>query len=195
MKKLWLKDILETQRCIMKIPEISQSQNIWNLIAPALTQYLAWEKWEDVSQTIQNVEQARIKAKSWKAWDAAIYDKVSWEIIGRCGIIEIDDTIPSCSIWYMLAEEYWWKWIIPECVHRIIKFAFEESEFEKIIIRCDSRNENSAKVALKCGLFFEGEFKNHIREKWSLIDMKYFWITKEQYKQSIKMAINEKGEM
>lgn len=183
IKKLWLYDSLETKRCIIKIPEESDSEYIWNLINEETTKYMIWEKWNDFSNTLKNIKSARENANFWTSWDAAIYDKKTELCIWRCGINKIIDNIPSFELWYWIAPEYYGKWIMPECVKRFLKFAFEESSFEKWVIRCDTKNENSKKVALKCWFSHEGDFKNYERIRWELRDTSFYGITRTQYKE------------
>lgn len=181
MKLLWLHDTLETKRCILKIPQQSEAEYIWNLISEHTTTYMIWEKWSDSSTTLNNIKKTIENAEKGESWDAAIYDKQSGKCIWRCGINKMRTEIPSFELGYWISEQYYGKWIVPECVKKYLEFAFEHSIFEKWIIRCDSKNENSAKVALKCGFTFEWEFRNHERIKWILRDTKYFWITREDY--------------
>ncbi|MCH2189111.1 GNAT family N-acetyltransferase [Candidatus Gracilibacteria bacterium] len=181
MKKLGLHDTLETQRCILKIPEESEAEYIWNLITSDTIRYMIWEKGDDFSTTLKNIKKTRIKVSAGEAWDAAIYDKNTGKHIGRCGINKIDDTIPSFELGYWIAPEYYGQGIMPECIRRYLKFAFEQSSFEKGVIRCDSKNENSKKVALKCGFTLEGEFKNHDRVKGELRDTSFYGITRQEY--------------
>lgn len=188
MELLWIHDILETERCLIKTPQESEAEYIWNLITEGTTKYMLWSKWKDYSTTLDNIKKTRDKAKKWESWDAAIYDKKSWRVIWRCWINKISSEIPSFELWYWIAEEYYGQGIIPECVKKYLHFAFVENDYEKVIIRCDSKNINSERVALKCGLVFEGEFKNHERIRWELRDTKYFGITREDYLNKVNNA-------
>lgn len=181
MKKLWINDILETKRCILRIPEESEAETMWNLITEDTTMFMIWDKWEDISDTKNNLKETREKCMQWKEWQAAIYEKQSWNLIWRCWINKYHDDIPSFEIGYWVNENYYGKWIIPECVMRYLEYAFEEEKFEKVIIRCDSKNKNSTRVAEKCGFIFEWEFKKYERVKWEIRDTKFFWITREEY--------------
>ena len=185
MKKLWLHDALETPRCILKIPEREDAEFIWNLITEETTQYMVWDKGEDYTSTLENIIKTRDNVEKGVSWDAWIYDKTTWICIWRCGINNIIDDIPSFELWYWIAPEYYWKWLIPECVKRYLEFAFKDSQFEKGIIRCHSENENSKKVAIKCGFSYEGTQKKHERIKWVLRDTSFYWITREEYWKSL----------
>lgn len=173
--------VLETERCMLKIPQESDAEEIWNLITENTTRYMIWDKWETSNTTLKNIISTRKNAFEWESWDAAVYDKINWKVLWRCGINKTDSETLSFEIGYWIAEEYYWKWIIPECVKCLVQFMFEKWGFEKWVIRCDSKNENSAKVAMKCWFNFEWEFKKHERIKWELRDTKFFWLTREDY--------------
>ena len=181
MKKLWLKDTLETERCLIKIPEESEAENIWNLISDDTTKYMIWEKTDTSAKTLESIQKNRINAKLWTSWDSSVFDKVTGKCIWMCWINSIDPKVPSFEIWYWISEQYYGKGLIPECLKEILRVCFTELGFEKWIISCDSRNINSEKVALKCGFEFEWKFKNHKRVKWKLRDTSFYWITREQY--------------
>lgn len=181
MKKLGLHDMLETERFIMKIPEESEAESLWSLISDETTKYMVWDKSDSYEETLKSIISRREKAKLWENWESAIYDKYTWECIWQCGINKIDEKIPSFSLWYWISEKYYWKWIVPECVKRILKFVFEESSFEKWIITCDSQNINSWKVALKCWFELEWTLRKHERVKWKLRDTNYYGLTREKY--------------
>lgn len=176
-----LHDTLETERCFLKIPQESDSEYLWNLITENTTRYMIWNKWENFHTTLSNIITSRQNAFLWTSWDAAVYDKITWKPVGRCGINKADFDLISYEIGYWIAEEYYGKWIIPECVKKLTEYMFEEWGFEKWVIRCDSQNINSEKVAIKCGYIFEWEFRKHELIRGELRDTKYFWITREDY--------------
>lgn len=181
MKNLWPDDILETQRCIIKIPQESEAEWMWNLISENTTKYMIWSNWKDHSQTLQNIIDTREKSQKWEEWQGAIYLKDSWKLIWRCWINTYSKDIPSFQLWYWISEEHYGEWIIPECVNKFLQYAFEESNFQKVIIRCDSENINSEKVALKCWFLLEWTLKKHEKIRWKLRDTKFFGILKEDY--------------
>lgn len=181
MKKLWINDILETKRYFIKIPKKTEAEYMWNLIHNETVKYMTWEKWETYETTLNNIIKTRKKAENWKTWEAAIYDKETWKCIGRCWINRIEDNIPAFEIWYWITPEYYWRGIVPECVNRLLKYAFKDSNFEKVIIRCDTENQNSKKVAIKCWFSHEWDFKNHERIRWELRNTSFFGITRDEY--------------
>ncbi len=181
MKLPGLNDIIETPRCILKIPTISEAEEMWNLISENITRFMIWSKSDNYNEMLENIKETILKAKESSTWDAAIYEKETWKLLWRCWINKINKEVPAFEIWYWVEEWSWGKWYMPECVKALAKFAFEAWNFEKWIIHCDSQNINSEKVALKSWFTFEWEFKNHERIKWQLRGTKFFWLTREDY--------------
>ena len=181
MKRLGLNDILETERCIIKIPEESEAENIWNLITEDTTKYMIWEKSDTYLKTLESIQKNRRNAKLWTSWDSSVFDKETGKCIWMCWINKIENKVPSFEVWYWISEQFYWKGIIPECLKKILEVAFTELDFEKWIISCDSRNINSEKVALKCWFKFKWKFKRHKRVKWELRDTNFYEITRQEY--------------
>lgn len=109
MKKLWIDNILETKRCIIKIPEESEAEYMWNLIHDDTIKYMTWEKGSSYKNTLNNIKETRNNAKIWKTWEAAIYDKKTKKCIGRCWINRIEEDIPAFELWYWITPTYYWK--------------------------------------------------------------------------------------
>ena len=181
MKKLWLDDVLETERCLIKIPEIGEAEYIWNLITPDVTENMLWDKWEDFSQTHANLIKTRDKAKKWESWDAAIYLKETWECIGRCWMVNIDNNIPAMEIWYWLTPTYWWKWIVPECVDKLLFVGFQKLWMINAVLCADSNNTKSRRVAEKCGFTLDGVIRRERKVKWTVRDVAVYTMLKEEY--------------
>ena len=161
MKKLGLNDILETQRCIIKLPKQSEAEYMWSLITENTTKYMIWNKWLDSRETLKNIKKTQEKAEKWESWEWAIYDKKTWVCIGRCGINEIDSIIPSFQLGYWIAEPFWNEGYATEAVGAILKFGFETLGLNKVIAVYLPTNEASGKVMIKNGMIKEAEFKNH----------------------------------
>ncbi len=51
-----------------------------------------------------------------------------------------------------------------EAVAAIARFAFEELNAQRVEIRCDNRNERSARVALRAGFALEGTLRHDSRD-------------------------------
>lgn len=174
MKKLWINDILETQRCILKVPEESDAEDIWNLVTENIQKYLIRENYESIKHSKQ-------ETNTWHLWDAAILDKKTQKYIWRISISYVCEKVKSIELWYWLSEEYWGEGIVVECIKRIKNFSFESANYEKIIIRCDSDNIQSIRVAEKCWFQQEWILRKDHYARWACIDRCYFWLLREEY--------------
>ena len=56
MKKLGLDDILETERCILKIPQESEAEHIWSLATPNIKKYLIRENLESIRNSYKETQ-------------------------------------------------------------------------------------------------------------------------------------------
>lgn len=174
MKKLWLNDILETQRCILRIPKKSEAEEIWGLVTPNIQKYL-------IRENINSIRDSKKQAQEWKLWDSVIYDKNNNKILGRISISYVSEEIKSIEIWYWLSEQSWGQWIMFECVKRLVDYSFKDADYEKVIATCNSDNEKSIKLLKKMGFIHEWTLRKHQYVRWIAVDIIYFWMLKEDY--------------
>lgn len=66
-----------------------------------------------------------------------------------------EDSIEMVRIGYCIGKKWWKQGITSEALTAIVKFFFEEVGINRIETRHDSKNPNSGKVMMKCGLKYE----------------------------------------
>lgn len=66
-----------------------------------------------------------------------------------------EDSIEMVRIGYRIGKKWWKQGITSEALTAIVKFFFEEVGINRIETRHDSKNPNSGKVMMKCGLKYE----------------------------------------
>lgn len=174
MKKLTIDDILETKRCTLKVPEESDAWEIWELATKNIQKYLVRENFE-------SIKNSKKETSKWHLWDGAILHTETQKYIWRLSVSYINEETKSIELWYWISEDFWGQWLIPECVERIKNFAFENAGYEKIVIKCDSSNSQSIRVAEKCWFKKEWVLRKDQYVRWALIDRSYFWFLKEEY--------------
>jgi RimJ/RimL family protein N-acetyltransferase len=82
-------------------------------------------------------------------------------LVGSSGFYVRDWLVPSFEIGYWCRARFEGQGYITEAVRAISRFIFEEFGARRIEIRCDARNERSARVAQRVGYHLEGHFHNH----------------------------------
>lgn len=79
------------------------------------------------------------------------------------GMHSIDWTVPRFEIGYWARTGYEGKGLVREAVDALTRMAFDRLGAERVEIRCDARNEKSARVAVACGYVLEGFLHRHAR--------------------------------
>lgn len=180
MKLLWLYDILETDRCILKIPEESDAQEMWNLVDDQTTKFMPWDKCTSLEDQKKHIIQRRYEVLESKWWSGALYLK-SGEMIGSFWFPRIREDVKTGEIGYWLATKYWGQGYIPEAVQALKKYVFESLDWENLTIRANIENINSCKVAEKCNFHKDGILRKDEFSKGKFEDMVYYSFTREDY--------------
>lgn len=180
MKIPELTDIFETERLILKIPQVSEAQALYGLIDDSTHKYMVWEKWDDYKDAEKNLIETREEAKMWKSWQAALYLK-DWETIGRFWMHTLNEQNSSVCLGYWIGSQYRWNWYIPECVEYIKEYAFTKMWLNKITIRCVKENLASRKVAEKCWFTLDWIIRHDELQKWKYVDNCYYSFLKKDY--------------
>jgi len=105
------------------------------------------------------------------------------QIIGSVGLY-INQKEKRAEIGYSLSKKFWGKGIIPEAVHEVFRYGFEEIELEKIFAQTDLRNLPSQSVMKKMNMVQEGIFRKHVISKNIRCDMVYTSILKKEWEEN-----------
>lgn len=148
---------LETDRLIFRALKRTDLYDIHEYSSnPKTTQYLLWEPHPSLEYTREFIEIVLSKYKSGEYNDWAIVHKKDDKMIGTCGFTRIDEENSVVEIGYVLNPQYWGRGIATEAVEKIIEFAFEELQANRIEAKFIFGNEASLAVMKKVGMKFEG---------------------------------------
>lgn len=85
---------------------------------------------------------------------------VDGEFVGGIGVHPQDDIQRlNAELGYWLAEHLWGKGIMTEAIRRMVKYAFENFEIDRIFARPFGSNVASQKALEKAGFTFEARFE------------------------------------
>lgn len=85
-----------------------------------------------------------------------IFLKDTGELVGGLGLMDIHARNKSAELGYWCAFDHWGEGIVPEACRRIIQFAFDELDLNRVFCMCNVDNFASARIMEKCGMTFEG---------------------------------------
>ena len=175
---------LETERLILrKTIESDVEPMFYNWANDSrVTKYLTWQPYESVEQLRTSYHQYLMDNQDKpEFFDWKIVLKETNEPIGSIGVVKILEDINAVEIGYCLGYNYWHKGIMTEAFTRVIKFLFEEVGVNRIAACHDVNNPHSGDVMKKCGLKYEGTFRQGGKNNQGIIDDCHYAILKEDF--------------
>ncbi|NLA84266.1 MAG: GNAT family N-acetyltransferase [Clostridiales bacterium] len=143
---------LHTERLVLRRFVIEDAQDMFNNWAndPEVTKYLSWEPHGSIEVTenllrIWEKDYENPKCYNW----AIVFDG---HLNGSIGLLNPRDDMGEAEAGYCISKAYWGRGIAAEALAAVLKYAFEEAGFRRIIAKHDVRNPNSGKVMRKCGM-------------------------------------------
>lgn len=97
-------------------------------------------------------------------------DKAFLGVVG----LHVDKAYNKAELAYWIGKPYWRTGYCTEAASRVIRFAFDELELNRVFAAAMTRNPASYKVMEKVGMHHEGILRNHIRKGDSYEDLTYY---------------------
>jgi len=110
-----------------------------------------------------------------------VFLKDSGRLAGGIGLDDISRKFRSAEIGYWCSPSEWGKGITTEAALRVIQFAFEELDLNRIFGRCFSTNRSSARVQEKAGMKFEGVARAECIKDGEPVDMCHYAILRSEW--------------
>ena len=144
--------ILTTKRLILT-PFEKQDHSLFHQInTDAFVRKYLWDDeiiTKETSKEILEVNEKQFKDENCGLWK--ISDKESEEIIGYSGLwYFFEETQPQ--LLYALLKQYTGQGYAIEASNAVMKYAFENLDFESLIAASDEKNESSHRVATRLGM-------------------------------------------
>lgn len=120
----------------------------------------------------------------------AITDKVSNTFMGVIGL-HPEQRHKRAMVGYWIGKPYWGKGYMTEALKRVIQFAFEDRDLNRVEAAYHIDNPASGRVMEKAGMLFEGTFPQYYRRDDKFIDLHFRAILRENYLQSDNTATHK----
>jgi len=174
---------LETERLILRQFVKSDAEAMFrNWVNDAeVTKYLTWQPHGsiDVTRKISISDISKYEDLSRYQW--AVVSKSLNEPIGGINVVKIDETCNCFEIAYRIGKAWWHQGFASEALSSVIKFLFEQVGANRIAAAHDTRNPNSGKVMLKCGMSYEGTLRQSGYNNQGVYDAACYAILAEDY--------------
>ena len=179
--KLISTPIIHTKRLILRRFTMSDAPYIFKNWASdsEVTKYLSWKTHESEGDAIQFVNYIQEKYKNQYINEWAIELKSISEPIGALRLSEYKDTTKSMTVGYCIGRPWWHQGIASEALKAVIDYGFNIIGLERIEADHDSRNPNSGKVMLGCGMSYRGMLRKEFYSNAGIGDTCIYDIIKD----------------
>lgn len=104
------------------------------------------------------------------------------DIIGACGIYEIDRHNRNADIGYWLLPDYWHQGIMQSCLQRILHYGFHELQLNRIEAEVEPDNIASIKLIQKLGFHLEGKRRQVALRDHKFTDLNIYGLLAAEFK-------------
>lgn len=174
---------IETERLILRKAVIEDAEPMFRNWAssPEVTKYLTWPPHKSVEITEKVLGMWMDGYAQEKTYQWMIVLKDLGQPIGTISGMNPNDELSSVEIGYCIGKKWWHHGIVTEALNAVIRYLFEECDFNRITARHDVNNPHSGDVMKKCGMKYEGTTKQSARNNQGICDMAHYAILKSEW--------------
>lgn len=145
-----------------------------------------WLPWatghQTPAETLDFVAKQRGHWIARESFGAGVFLRSNGTLLGGAGLHPRDWQVPSFEIGYWLRATATGRGYMREAVVLLTRLAFDTLAAQRVLIRCDARNERSRRVAEACGYTYEGCTRRDTRDSvGGLRDTLHFGLLREEY--------------
>ncbi len=174
-----LPDQFETERLILKAPQVGDGYMINEAIRESHAELKPWLTWADPLPSPEKSEEMnRVSVTQYlkrEVFRSNVIQKSDGLLVGVTSLHHIDWSTPAFEIGYWVRTSLAGKGYAKESVLGITDFAFGLLGAQRMEIRCDPRNDRSASVARRAGYKFEGTIRHDMRERDDTLSSAYIF--------------------
>lgn len=156
----------ETERLIIRMPEISDTPIIYEAILESMQELKPWMPWAKNSTLESTEESTRMAVSKFISREDLRYhfhDKKTGEFLVGSGLHRIDWDIPKFEIGFWCRTSKIGNGYVTEGVKALSEMAFKQLDAARVEIRCADKNIKSAAVAKRLGFLHEGTLRNNLK--------------------------------
>lgn len=173
----------ETERLKLRLFNEQDAKDLYEYASDdEVTKNLSFETYDSIEvakNRIKNVMENYQKIQGPIVW--AIEEKETSKMIGSIDFVKWDEKHSMAEIGYVLNKKYWNKGYMTEAAKEVIKFAFEKMGVNRLVVRARDTNIGSQRVAIKCGLVYEGTLRQSSYIKGEYANIHVYSMLKEEY--------------
>ena len=149
---------------------------------PVVTKFLTWPTHKCIETTNKVISEwvKQYDKEDFYVWGIAKKEK-SGVLIGSISVVDINNSINSVQIGYSLGKMWWNQGIMTEALSSVICYMFTMVQVNRIEARHDPRNPASGRVMRKCGMKYEGTYREADRNNQGVCDASVYAILAKEF--------------
>lgn len=177
--------VLHTESLTLRRFTVCDAEDMFNNWAgdKKVTKYLTWSPHQSVEFTKQLLE----------GWVSAYDDPrtYNWVIeydgqaVGGISVVRLSDKCEYAELGYCLGYDFWNKGFMSEGANAVTDYLFNEIGIHRVEISHATENPASGKVALKCGMTYEGTKREYLKTSaGKFVDIAYYGIIRDEWERN-----------
>lgn len=158
----------ETERLLVRCPQSGDGVAMFEAIVESRAELVPWMAWASKNQHVDETEEYVRRAQAnWlmrTALPMLVYRKSDGSFVGGSGLHHIEWDVPAFEIGYWQRTKCRGQGYITEAVNGLTAFCREVLGARRIVIRCDTLNTRSKRVAERAGFALEATVRSTYRE-------------------------------
>ncbi len=179
---------LETDRLILRrfVKEDAEAMyKNWGS-DPEVSKYMTWQTHSSEKDSKNAIKYFIKQYSDEKYYHWAIVLKENGdEPIGGIDVVLINEDISMVHMGYCIGKKWWHQGVTSEALKAVMDYLFDVVDVNRIESRHDTRNPNSGKVMMKCGMKYEGTMRSADRNNQGICDVSYYALLKSERKNKI----------
>ncbi|KWX72229.1 acetyltransferase [Paenibacillus riograndensis] len=157
-----------SSRLLIRAAQWGDGAAVNEAVHESLAELRPWMPWAQIAPTAEESEaiirRSHLQFLERKDLRLLLFNKETGQLVGSSGLHRIDWQTRKFEIGYWVRTSCSRQGYISEAVTAIADYAIRELGANRIEIRCDSRNTQSARVAERLGFTLEGIVRNDKRD-------------------------------
>jgi ribosomal-protein-alanine N-acetyltransferase len=146
-----------------------------------VTKYMTWDTHKAIEDTHAFINLTLNRYLSDESGEWGIILQETGKLIGAIGFPRVDKKNNQAEIGYVLGRCYWGDGFMPEAVSRVLQFAFQDMNLNRVEGIHAITNEKSGRVMQKAGMSFEGIAREKMFAKGKYWDVKQYAILRSDW--------------
>ncbi len=165
-------------RVLLRPPRMKDAEAIYEAVHVSVSELMPWMDWCSPDYSIEDtLDRLKTLPRVWddgEAYDFAIVDAESGQILGLCGINQIIQRHQFANLGYWIRSDRTGEGIATEAAQLLAKFGLRDVGLQRVEIVVGAENWASQRVAEKAGAQFEGILRKRIKIGDRYIDAAMF---------------------